>query len=64
MRRVLRNYFISFMIIAFFALAVWLIDRWAEERESRKPPVPSGGAAAPASAGGTQPGPAPAPTGR
>lgn len=35
MRRIFRNYLISFVIIALFALAITLIDRWAEEKESR-----------------------------
>lgn len=55
MRRVLRNYLISFLIIALFALAVLLIDRWADERESRKLP-----AAAPPAGAGTQSAPTPA----
>jgi hypothetical protein len=34
MRRILRNYLISFAIIALFAAAITLIDRWADKKES------------------------------
>jgi hypothetical protein len=48
MRRVLRNYLISFLIIGLLALVVWLIDQWANERASRNLPVTPPSAAAPA----------------
>jgi len=43
MSRILRNYLISFLIIGLFLLAVHLIDRWADDRESgvRRPAEPA-----------------------
>jgi len=35
MRRILRNYLISFVIIALLAIVVTLIDHWADKKESR-----------------------------
>ena len=35
MPRVLRNYLISFLIIALFGIAVMLIDHWADEKQDQ-----------------------------
>jgi hypothetical protein len=57
MPRILRNYLISFLIIGLFMLAVYLIDRWADEREARvrAPAAPAVSADAPAPSGSPAP---------